>query len=234
MSEKTIDFDTNPPVATNEYDNLAQIALPGYEAMHTMALSCLKAHLSEIASLLIVGAGTGKELVKFGQGNLQWQMLGVDPSANMLSIAQEKIQQHNLSQRVQLFQGYTYDLPTTPLYDAATCILVMHFLPDDGSKLALLQSIAQRLKSSAPFILVDLFGEKGTRELEQMVPILKAYWQEMGMKLEQIELSLLTVNTSVYPIAEAKELELLRQAGFGNMIRFYTGLWCGGWVAIKN
>lgn len=62
-------------------------------------------------------------------------------------------------------------MPTTPLYDAATCILAMHFVPDDGSKLALLQSIAQRLKSSTVFILVDVFSEKGTREFERMTSI---------------------------------------------------------------
>ncbi|BAY43634.1 hypothetical protein SAMD00079811_12140 [Scytonema sp. HK-05] len=234
MSEKTIDFDANPPVGTNEYDNMAQMALPGYEAMHTMALSCLKAHLSETCNLLIVGAGTGMELVKFGQDNSQWQILGVDPSANMLSIAQEKIQQHGLAERVKLFQGYTHDLPVTPLYHAATCILVMHFLPDDGSKLALLESIAQRLKPSAAFILVDVFGEKGTRELEQMIFILKVFWEEMGMKPERMAQLLETFNKGVYPIPEARELELLQQAGFGNIIRFYTGFWVGGWVATKN
>ena len=146
---QTIDFDSNPPVATSEYDQLAQMALPGYDAMHTMALSFLRSHLPEKADLLIVGAGSGMELVKFGKGNPQWQMLGVDPSSNMLAIAQQKIAQHGLSERVKLFQGYTHSLHATPVYDAATCILVMHFVPDDGSKLALLQSIAQRLKSSA-------------------------------------------------------------------------------------
>jgi tRNA (cmo5U34)-methyltransferase len=93
MPEETIHFDANPPVATNEYDNMARMALPGYESMHTMALSCLRLHLPETANLLIVGAGTGMELVKFSEGNREWQMLGVDPSRNILGIAQGKIQQ---------------------------------------------------------------------------------------------------------------------------------------------
>lgn len=233
MPEQSIDFDSNPPVATNEYDNMAQMALPGYEAMHTMALSFLRAHLPEKADLLIVGAGTGMELVKFGKGNSQWQMLGVDPSSNMLAIAQQKIEQHGYMQ-VKLFQGYTHDLPATPLYDAATCILVMHFVPDDGSKLALLQSIAQRLQSSACFILVDVFGEKGSRELEQMVSVLKVFWSEMGMQSESMAQVLETFNKGVYPITEARVLELLKEASFENIMRFYTGLWVGGWVASKN
>lgn len=234
MSEQNINFDSNPPVATTEYDTMIQMVLPGYEAMHTMALSVLRSHLPEKANLLIVGAGSGMELVKFGKGNSQWQMLGVDPSSNMLAIAQQKIQEHGLSGQVKLFQGYTYNLDTTPLYDAATCILVMHFLPDDGGKLALLQNIAQRLKSSATFILVDVFGEKGTREFEQMVSVMKVFWEEMGMNPERRMEVLETLNKGVYPIPELRVMELLQQAGFTNIMRFYTGLWIGGWVATKN
>lgn len=234
MPEQTIDFDSNPPVATSEYDKMAQMALPGYEAMHTMVKSILRSRLPEKANLLVVGAGSGMELVKFGLGNSQWQMLGVDPSSDMLALAQQKIEQHGLSERVKLFQGYTHSLHANPVYDAATCILVMHFVPDDGGKLALLQSIAQRMKSSAAFILVDVFGEKGTREFEQMVSVMKVFWSEMGMSPERRMELLETVNKGVYPVPELRVLELLQQAGFGNTMRFYIGLWVGGWVATKR
>ncbi|PMB53179.1 SAM-dependent methyltransferase [Fischerella thermalis CCMEE 5201] len=231
---QTIDFDTNPTVAVSEYDNMARMALPGYEAMHTMVLACLRSHLPEKANLLIVGAGTGMELVRFAKSNREWQMLGVDPSANMLAVAQEKIQQHHLSEQVQLFQGYTHDLPATTLYNAATSILVMHFIPDDGGKLAFLQSIAQRLQSSAVFILVDVFGETNTREFEQTISFVKKYWAEMGIPPQKMAQLLERINDGVHLIGEARELELLQQAGFSNVMRFYTGLWVGGWVAIKN
>lgn len=234
MPEQTINFDSNPPVATNEYDTMIQMALPGYEVMHNMALSVLRANIPEKANLLIVGAGSGMELVKFSKGNSQWQMLGVDPSSNMLSIAQNKIEEHELSERIKLFAGYTHDLNTTSLYDAATCILVMHFLPDDGSKLALLKNIAQRLKSSATFILVDIYGEKETDEFERMISIIQVYWEQMGMNPEKRIQGLETIKKGIFPISEMRVMELLQQAGFGKILRFYTGLWVGGWVAIKN
>lgn len=230
----TLDFDTNPPVPTSEYDNMARMSIPGYNDLHTMVLSFLRSQLSEKANLLIVGAGSGMELVTFSKANSQWQLLGVDPSVNMLALAQQKIDQQNLSERVKLFQGYTHDLPATFLHDAATCILVMHFLPDDGSKLALLQSISQRLKSSATFILVDMFGEKGTENYEQLACVWKLYGQEMGMSSEMIEKREKARQEGVHPIPEPRVLELLQQAGFGNIMRFYTGLCFGGWIATKN
>jgi len=43
-----------------------------------------------------------------------------------------------------------------------------------------------------------------------------------------------TVNKGVYPISEPRVFKLLQQAGFENIMKFYTGLWVGGWVATKN
>ncbi|MBE9216751.1 class I SAM-dependent methyltransferase [Plectonema cf. radiosum LEGE 06105] len=233
MNKETIDFDRNAAITGNEYDNIAPLALPGYEAMHQMALACLQANLSPEANILVVGAGTGMELIKFALGNPKWQILGVDPSEKMLAIAQDKIQQHDLSEQIKLFQGYTDNLPETSIYDAATSILVMHFIPDDGGKLAFLQSIAQRMKSSSTFILVDAFGEKGTDNFQQIVAVIKKFWQQTGVpEAKQIEL-LETLEQGVYPISETRVLELLEQAGFSKVIRFYTGLWIGGWMALK-
>jgi tRNA (cmo5U34)-methyltransferase len=231
---KLVDFDTNLPIPTSEYDRMAQLSIPGYEALHQMVLAFLRFKLPKIANLLIVGAGSGMELVTFGKENLQWQLLGLDPSANMLAIARKKIEQQGLSERVKLFQGYTHELPETILYDAATCILVMHFLPDDGSKLALLESIAQKIKPAANFILVDMFGEKNTALFEQLVSIWRLYSQGIGLNSEILEQREQALRESIHPIPEPRVLELLQQAGFGNTMQFYTGLIFGGWIATKN
>lgn len=229
-----IDFDRNPTVATSDYDRMARIVLPGYEAMHQMALSVLKSRLASTANLLVVAAGTGMELIRYGMSNPQWRLLGVDPSADMLAIAQTKINEHQLSSQIELYRGYTQDLPINPLYDAATAILVMHFIPDDGSKLEFLQAISHRLQPSASFILVDVFGEKHTSEFKQTICFIRSHWQEMGLPSEQANELIEKMNTSVYPISETRLIDLFADAGFERPIRFYTGLWVGGWVTKKR
>ncbi|WP_244141978.1 class I SAM-dependent methyltransferase [aff. Roholtiella sp. LEGE 12411] len=52
--------------------------------------------------ILIVAAGGGMELITFGQARSHWLLTGVDPSAKMLAIAQEKVALH----------GYTSDIHT--------------------------------------------------------------------------------------------------------------------------
>jgi tRNA (cmo5U34)-methyltransferase len=233
-------LDSKPPIAADEvnsliahYDEAARLAIPGYEVMHTMSLACLLAYLPERADLLVVGPGTGTELVRLGEANPQWNFLGVDPSADMLRIAEHKMALHQLSNRVKLVQGYTHDLPTDTLYDAATSIMVMHFIPE-SDKLQFLESISQRLHPSAPFVLVTLAVEKESQELKQLMPVLDAYWSEVGLPAQRKEEVVTGFNQTVHPLPEASILNLLEQAGFQKIIRFYTGLWVGGWLAFKS
>lgn len=228
-----IDFDNHSPITADEYDRTVQLALPGYETMHTMVLACLQAYLPESADLLAVGSGTGMELIRLGKACPQWHFLGIDPSKKMQAIAKEKMSDRQLSDRVKLIQGYTQDLPTDILYNAATSILVMHFIPPAG-KLEFLQSIAQRLHPSAPFVLVDVFGEKQSEELQQLMPILHAYWNAVGLPPQKKQELLAGIEQGVYFSAETSILNLLEQAGFEKTIRFYTGLWVGGWLAFKK
>lgn len=232
-----IDFDSDqlfPNSEYDNYDNIVRMVIPGYDALHTMTQSFFQSKLLEEANLLIVGAGTGMELVTFGKSNSKWHILGVEPSTSMLTIAQQKIGQHGLSDRIKLYRGYTHELPASPLYDGATCILVMHFLPDDASKLALLQSIAQRLKSEAYFILADMFSEQDTETFEQFTSAWKIHGKLMGLNSEKIAEMLETARKGIHSISEQRVFQLLQSAGFGNIVRFYTALWYGGWIATKN
>jgi tRNA (cmo5U34)-methyltransferase len=233
MSQQNFDFDKNPTVPVQDYDDLVLKAIPAYQGMHLMVSSIIHSLLPEAANLLVVGAGTGMELIQLSQHNLQWKILAVDPSADMLAIARDKIQKFDLSTRVEIVKGYCQDLADTFFYDAATSILVMHFIPDDGSKLEFLQSIAKRLKSSAPLILVDIFGDKNSQEFQSIAASIPKYWEKMGMPSDKIEEGLKKVQGGIHTISEKRTIELLEEAGFKDIYRFYTGLWAGGWVAKK-
>ena len=135
-------------------------AIPSYEALHGMAHSLLQVNLNKSAKVLIVGSGTGMELVNYCQQNPKWLLTGVDPSAEMMAIAEEELVSLGYRERVKLHTGYVDTLAKTEPMDGATLVLVMHFLPDDGSKLKLLKDIARHLKPGSEFILADLHGDK--------------------------------------------------------------------------
>lgn len=229
-----VNFDSEQLFANREYDRIVRLIIPGYEALHMMTLSLLETVLSEVANLLIVGVGTGMELCQLGPAHPSWRFLGVDPSESMLTLAKQKIERCELTERVEIYQGFVDELPTARLYDAATCILVMHFMPDDASKLALLQSIAQRLRPNACFILADIFGDKNTKSFERLTLGWQRYGQNMGIPSTQIDNILATANSSVSSISEPRVIELLHLAGFNNIDRFFSAFWYGAWIATKN
>ena len=106
--------------------------------------------------LLVAGCGTRSEIEALKRSGFSGRITGIDPSPDMITLAKEKLK---TIEGVTITQGIVSDLPTDQRFDAATLILVLHFLEDQGAKKALLKSISERLKPRAPLILVDIFGD---------------------------------------------------------------------------
>ncbi|MGL5941572.1 MAG: class I SAM-dependent methyltransferase [Waterburya sp.] len=230
-SEAKIEFDSE---RANQYNLDIRKAIPGYEALHSMALSILQVNLNSAAKLLVVGSGTGIELINYSQQNPGWLLTGVDPSPEMMAIAKQELTNQGLMKQVYLHTGYVDTLSATEAMDAATLMLVMHFVPDDGSKLKLLKNIAQRLKPGAELILADLYGDKFSPDFVNLMQAWKAFYfsqleEEIRVKAEQdFEAS---INHSIYFITEARIIELLSTAGFSQITKFYNAFLFGGWTA---
>jgi tRNA (cmo5U34)-methyltransferase len=231
MTEAKIEFDQD---RATQYDLDIRKAIPGYESLHGMAQSLLQTSLSESAKLLIVGSGTGMELVNYSQLNPGWSLTGIEPSPEMMAIAKLELINQELQERVNLHTGYVNSLPETELMDAATLMLVMHFLPDDGAKLQLLQDIAQRLKPGAKFILADLYGDQGASYFNQFIQAWQALYfsqldEETRAKAETNFPA--SIKNSIYFVPEARIIELLQMAGFNQVSKFYQAFLFGGWIA---
>ena len=59
-----------------------------------------------------------------------------------------------LASRVDFHEGYVQTAPVGP-FDAATCLLTMHFVPV-AERLSTLQAIRARLKPGAPFVMAHM------------------------------------------------------------------------------
>jgi tRNA (cmo5U34)-methyltransferase len=216
-----------------KYDEGIRKSIPGYDALHEMVRALLRLELGREARVLVVGAGTGAEIVGLGAEEPGWSFIGVDPSPDMVSIARERVAEAGLAERTTLRAGYAHELPPAEPYDAATALLVTHFLPDDGQKLELLQEISSRLGPGAPFVLADLHGEPGSARFERFFGAWKLWQLSRGVEREGIEEKFRELPKVVHFVSEERILALLREAGFDGIERFYTALPFGGWLAQK-
>src|ERR1700726_4860805 len=113
------------PQAVARYAEGAPRNVPGYHAMQRMTTLLLAERVSEEARVLVLGAGGGLELKVFAEAHPNWALDGVDPSAEMLKLARRTL--GPLASHATLHEGYIGDAPIGP-FDAATCLLTLHFL----------------------------------------------------------------------------------------------------------
>ncbi|KOY80571.1 class I SAM-dependent methyltransferase [Lysinibacillus macroides] len=213
------------------YENNARISVPGYDTLFSMVQAYFRAQLGEQqASILIVGAGGGNELSAWGQSNSNWSFTGVDPSEEMLQIASYKAEQLQLESRVQLLLGTIDHLPSADTkFDAASCILVLHFIEEWQEKLALLQNIHGQLKPGKPFALVSAFGQRDSAELQDRIKIWQSFFLDVGYPQAKVkDMGKVIMNISF--ISDQQIEQLLKEAGFQHIARFFTSGLFAGWM----
>jgi tRNA (cmo5U34)-methyltransferase len=225
-----IDFDTKKAAY---YDDLARKAVFGYDQLFIMALSLLVEKQNESANVLIVGCGTGIELITFGKLMPTWQLTGVDPSEEMINISKSKVEDHKLNDRVTLHHGFVEDLPEEEKYDSATLIFVMRFIHETHKKLSLLKNIAQRLRPGAKLVIVDQYGDPSQDQFQNMTNAWRNFMKFGGVPSELvIKISVQAIELGLFTEPEIQKL--LSESGFEKPNRFYNSFTHGGWVALKK
>lgn len=151
---------SNPAIFSGDrasgYDDFVLTYIPFYRNIMACLPALISQHVcSEKEPILVAGCGTGSELLELSSSWPSWELEGIDPSPEMVEQARKKL---NGYANVRLINGYVSDLPAEAHYRAATLLLVLHFIPDDGAKLRLLRNLAARMLPGAPLVLTDIFG----------------------------------------------------------------------------
>ncbi len=215
----------------NIYEKQVQRVNPTYPQLFSMALTYLSNLVPEAADLLIIGAGGGQELVTFGQASPKWSLTGIDPAYGMIEMARQRVESVALSNRIHLFHGIVEDLPQGQ-YDAATSLLVLHFLSED-EKISMLQAIYQNLKPGAPFILASLVGTPGSFAYGVHLAAWVSHMAGPDATQDALEVQDNILRNQWHLISEGHLYELLKNAGFINVDRYYYSYLFGGWIAFK-
>ena len=219
-----------------EYEHQSRIALAGYDACHELAACILAAAIGSgaAARVLVAGAGGGaKEIVTAAALEPHWSFTAVDPSQSMMDLAVTRLEEQGLLNRTEIVLGTVDDLPTEERFDAATLIGVLHHLPGDEGKRAILRSLAQRLKPDAPLVLAGNFHAYASQPL-----LLAAWgerWRQQGASPEEVIAKRGKILQGADPPhSEEAVAALLRESGFEPPLRFFSSLFWGAWIARRG
>jgi tRNA (cmo5U34)-methyltransferase len=214
------------PEAVARYVDGPPRFMPGFADVHRMSAILLAERAPPDAHVLVVGAGGGLELRAFADAQAGWTFTGVDPSAEMLKLAARTLGAQ--ASRATLVEGYVDDAPEGP-FDAATCLLTLHFLDRDERRRTAME-IRRRLRPGAPFVAAhSSFPQDANRP--QWLARYAAFAVAHGVDPVLAEGARANVDASLALLSPEDDEAVLREAGFKDVTPFYAAFTWRGWVA---
>lgn len=224
MTQDIADLFKDPEHARTYAERPRKI-VPGFDGLHRI-MAQLIAEASP-AQTLVLGGGGGLELKTLIDALPEGRFCAVDPSSEM--IAQGKAYLGD-PKSVDWVEGLIFDAPNGP-FDAATCLLTLHFVPDDGAKLETLKAVKARLKPGAPFFMAHLSVDKNDPKSEQKFDRYLRFSQDSQLDPKVLKEAHERVRTGLNTVGPERDEALLREAGFSHIELVFKGLYWCGWIA---
>lgn len=215
------------PQAVARYAEGPVRQVPGFHALQQMAALLLAESVPDEGHVLVLGAGGGLELKVFAEAQPGWRFVGVDPSAEMLKVAEATL--GSLASRVDLIEGYIDTAPKGP-FDGATCLLTLHFLTAE-ERLHTVRELRRRLKPGAPLIVAHHSFPQTERERARWLGRYAAFAVSSGISASNASKAIDAISARLPLIAPEQDVALLQEAGFETVELFYAGFTFKGWVA---
>ncbi|MGQ0533732.1 MAG: class I SAM-dependent methyltransferase [Caulobacteraceae bacterium] len=182
-------------------------------------------------TVLVLGAGGGLEIEALSATSSEWRFVAVDPDETMLDAARERARECGADSRVAWVNGLIFDAPVV-ICDAATCLLTLHFVPDDGAKLATLRAVRERLRPGAPLLLTDVSLDRAAPDFELWLKRYHEFGVRGGLEPENMQDAIERIRDGkVHVISPQRTEDLFTEAGFSKCELFYAALVWRGWIA---
>jgi len=226
MSASAPTFDEERAAA---YDDRIRRLAPGYDVLHDALASVTASLLGDDAHVLVVGAGTGTEIVRLSWAQPEWRFTAVDPSAEMLDRCRERVEAEGLGGRVEYRCDRVEALSGESRFDAATSVFVAHFIQDPGAKRRFFRAIARRVRSGAPLLLADLHKNASGHAFEQLTAAWRCAVRRAGMEADTVETAFARMERQIDFVTGDELAQILDETGFTAPTRFFQCFLWGAW-----
>ncbi len=211
------------------YDDEIQTVVPGYGLLHRLCTVLLGTQVAPEAHILVVGSGTGTDVLAMAAAYQGWRFTAVEPSSAMMATARRRLTREGVDARVHLIEDTVLALPSDAAFDAAVCILVSHFLADDGRRAGLFAAIGGHLRRGAPLLLADLHRPHSDRETVDQTRAWHAWCRSEGWDDDKIGKMVAHLARDVHPLDDGRLATLLDEASFEPPIPFFRSLMFQAW-----
>ena len=161
----------------------------------------------------------------------QWRFVAVDPAAAMLEVCKRKMDTEGVGGRCEFHDCLVDELPEElGGFDAATSILVSHFITGREERLSFFKSLKTRMRRGGVLLTSDL-SLPPRRQLPEVVKVWRRMLEFAGADSKTVEAMLAALGREVSLLAEGEFEGLLVQAGFEAPALYSQALLIRSWFA---
>lgn len=210
------------------YDRHLEPILTVKHLLHRL-IQCQFSGLPDAARILVVGAGTGAEARFLAPTFPQWQFTLVDPSEAMLCVGRRHAVAEGFADRCAFHVGRVSSLKGDA-FDAATSVLVSHFLSDAADRNAYFAEIARRLKPGGLLFNADLCADLEGPSFESLMGL----WLTLAGVPDDRKASFRAAFGKQIAAHGPAEVEAMTaRAGFSAPAQCFQAALIRGWTAIR-
>lgn len=225
----------SPPPKTFDdpaaYDADIRRVVPGYDLLHALVSPVLTALVGKSARVLVVGSGTGEEVVRIARAEPHWAVDALDASFTMAQATRFAADRAGVGARVRVFERTLAEHPERD-YDAVVCLLVGHFVADDGRRQTFLGDLASRTRDRGVVLLAELVDDKALRTT--LDEALFRWAASAGASSERVALLSDRLANGMAPLTSDRLARLAGRVSLAVRGTFFRALGIAGYVLVKE
>jgi tRNA (cmo5U34)-methyltransferase len=203
------------------------------DALHLLMAAALS-ELPSTARILVVGAGTGPELLFLARRFPEWRFTAVEPSLPMLEVCRRKAVESRIDSRCEFHGGYLDSLPAGAPHHAATSLLVSQFLLDRDHRTTYFRAVAERLVPAGLLVTADLASHADVSTSRELMEMWLRMMRGADVPAENLEKLRAAYGRDVSVLPPGEVEAIIAAGGFESPLQFLQTGMIHAWLARRK